>query len=702
MDKHPFLNPEFLTSWSRLTPEKVKPDIQEAIARAKKNIEQIHTQRPEQYTYETTFGALEKATEELHLGWTRLMHLDSVMDNQAQREAITEMMPEVVIFSSSISLNPELWNALKAASECPWVKELSPVKQRFIEETLKDFRESGADLPGEQKERYAQIESELNMLTKEFSENVLDSTNAWELVVTDPAMMAGIPEMAKEAARLDALDKGHGTEEAPAWRITLQQPSMTPVMQFADSDDLRRKVWEGSNGIGRGDKDNAALIASILKLREEKAKMLGFDSFGDYATSRRMAKSGQNALDFINRLHSEVYKPYQKEMEILLDYKNKKTGRDSDMLSPWETSYWSEKQRKELFDFDSENLRPYYSVANVMQGIFSIFGHLYGINFTQLPTVFLENGRKRTADEQDAVEVWHPEVLFYEVHDCSTGEHLGSFYADWHPRESKRGGAWMNCLVTGMPPQNKTPGKPHLGLVIGNMTKPVGSKPALLSHDEVETIFHEFGHLLHQILSDVKVKSLAGTNVAWDFVELPSQINENWCWERESVNLYAMHYETGEKIPQELFSRMRKARNYMSATAFMRQLAFGKLDLELHVNYPKYANGDLEEIDREILKNYRVRMTDESPSVARRMTHLFAASTGYAAGYYSYKWAEVLEADAFSRFLKEGIMNDKTGHDFRRSILSKGNSKPAEELFRDFMGREPDTKALLVKSGIIQ
>lgn len=700
MSTNPYLDPAFLIAWSELTPGRVKDDIRTAIARAKDQIEAICSLKADEMTYDNTFGALEQSSDELNRGWGRLMHLDSVMDNTAQREAIMEMMPEVVVFSSSIPLNPGLWAVIREAARQPWVASLTPVRQRFIEETLADFRESGADLPEEQKTRFSEIESELSLLTKEFGEYVLDATNAWELIVTDPVLMQGIPESAREAMRLDALDKGHGTEEQPAWRITQQQPSMAPVMQFADSDDLRRQVWEGANSVGTGKKDTAPLIAAILKLRQEKAQMLGFATFADYTTSRRMAETGLHALKFIDDLHGKVRPSYVRDMEEILAYRNGKTGSRHERLAPWEIAYWSEQRRRELFDFDEEQLRPYFSVGKVMQGMMDIYSRLFGITVNQRPTVFLESGRERTPEEEGHVEVWHSDVLFYDVHDAESGEHLGSFYADWHPRESKRGGAWMNSLETGSPPVNGKPREPHLALMVGNMTKPVGGKPALLSHGEVETVFHEFGHLLHQLLSEVEVKSLAGANVAWDFVELPSQINENWCWERESVDLYAEHYETGEKIPGELFDKMKAARNYMSATAFMRQLTFGKLDLELHTHYPRYADRDLEEVDREILGDYRVPLAREAPSVARRMTHLFSAPTGYAAGYYSYKWAEVLEADAFTRFLKEGILNPSTGMAFRECILSKGNSKPPAELYRDFMGRDPDPSALLVKSGI--
>ncbi len=698
MTEHPFLADEFHIRWSQLVPQRVEADIEAAIAKAQERLDAICAVAPEEATYENTFEALDAASEALDRGWGRLNHLDSVRDNKEQREVLNKMLPKVTAFSASVPLNPELWAVLKAFAESEAAARLGAVPARYVEETCADFRDAGADLATEQKKRMAALQSELAEATQKFSENVLDSTNAWDLVIEDEARLAGLPDSAKDAARADAAAKDLGSKEAPRWRITLQYPSMFPVYQYADDDDLRHQVYEGNCAVGRGGEyDNSKLVWKILRLRHENAELLGFANFADLTLQRRMARDGASALKFVEDLHDRIAAAFQRECAQLEAYKARKTGSAPGPLQPWQTAYWAERQRKELYDFNDEDLRPYFPVEKVMDGLFGLASRLFGISIKPRDSIFHEPG---STGSNGAPEVWDPDVTFYDLHDAETADHLGSFYADWHPRESKRNGAWMNFLETGLPARDGSPRKPHLGLICGNMTKPVGDKPALLTHNEVETIFHEFGHLLHQLLSEVPVKSLSGVRVPWDFVELPSQIMENFCWDRQALDFFARHHETGELIPDELFEKMIAARNYMSATAFMRQLALGKLDLEMHIHLSRYLERDLDEVDREILDGYKVPLASQPPTMARRFSHLFGNPTGYAAGYYSYKWAEVLDADAFTRFRREGVLNSETGHAFRDAILSKGNSKPADELYRDFMGRDPELQPLLERSGL--
>ncbi|MDP0492317.1 MAG: M3 family metallopeptidase [Verrucomicrobiota bacterium JB023] len=692
-DSHPFLSTDFHIRWSTLTPENVAADVRSAIEQAKAAIEKIKALPQEALTYANTFAALEKATEPLDRAWGRLNHLDSVSNNDAQRAALNELLPEVSAFYSAIPLDDGLWQQLKTVAEGD-LSSLDSVRRRFIEETCEGFISSGADLPADKKARMAEVSAELAQLTQKYSENVLDSTNAFELIIDDESRLAGLPESAKSAAAEDAAAKGHEGK----WRFTLQQPSMVPVLKHAEDDELRRELWTAFSTVAsEGEFDNADKVWKILELRQEKAELLGFKDFADLTLQRRMAKEGATALNFVQDLHDRIEDIFKQESLGLQEYKAAKTGAESTPLQPWEVAYWAEKQRQELYAFDDEVLRPYFSVEKVMSGMFAISSKIFGIDISERDSIYYESSSQR---DGDSIEVWHPECKFYDIHDSQSKEHLGSFYADWHPRESKRGGAWMNCLEAGLPPMGNGDRQPHLGLIIGNMTKPVGDKPALLTHSEVETIFHEFGHLLHQLLSEVEIKSLSGTNVPWDFVELPSQFMENYCWDRESLDFFARHYETGEPIPEELFQKMLAARNYLSATANMRQLSFGKLDLELHINLAKYQGRDLDEVEKEILATYRAPLASEVPGMAKRFNHLFSSPTGYAAGYYSYKWAEVLDADAFTRFQKEGILNESTGRDFRKMILSRGNSQPVDQTFRDFMGRDPDLNAFLARNGL--
>ena len=673
---HPFLCRDFHIEWSKLTPDHIIADVSLAIETGRANIETIKAVTPEEATFENTFGALESATADLDRSWGRVNHLDSVSNSEELRKALNEMLPLVSEFSSSISLDQQLWTVLKSFAHSHAADSLSDIQKRYVSETCEEFQSAGADLNEESKKRMFEINSALAKVTQKFGENVLDSTNAWELFISEESRLSGLPESAKTSAAEDAKAKGKEGQ----WRFTQQFPSMYPVMQYATDDQLRKEIWEGGCTIGNGgESDNTQLIWEILRLRKEKAALLGHDNFADLVLKRRMAKDGQGALRFTEDLHLKIREQFLKEVSELEAYKAEKTHSKPAPLEPWETAFWAEKRRKELYDFDDEALRPYFPVNQVMKGLFDLTSRLFGITITPA-----------------SAETWHPEVTFYEIRDTQSKDHLGSFYADWHPRESKRGGAWMNYLETGLP----SPRTPHLGLICGNMSKPTADKPALLTHREVETVFHEFGHLLHHLLSDVEIKSLAGVNVPWDFVELPSQIMENFCWDRQSLDLFARHYQTGETIPDALFEKMISARNYLSATTFMRQLALGKLDLELHLNSEQFLDGDLDAVDREILADYKAALATESPSMARRFSHLFSSPVGYAAGYYSYKWAEVLDADAFTRFQKEGVLNVETGMSFREEILSKGNSRSVDLSYEAFMGRGPNQDALLQRSGL--
>lgn len=675
--KHPFIDNTLTPKWSLMTPAQVKTDIEYALAQAEEKLQLIRDQLPLSLNYQNTLLALEAASENLENAWGKVGHLDAVANSPELRKVYNEMLPKVSEYFTKIPLDAKLWEKIKAYSESPEARQLSGIRKRFLEEVLMDFKESGADLPPEGKKRLEAIETELAQITQKYSENVLDATNAWELIIKDESELAGLPESAKEAAKEDALQKNLGTPDKPQWRFTLQGPSMQPILQYLDNDSIREKVWRASNAVGdESPYDNSELINKILKLRQEKAQLLGYSNFADLILKRRMAKNGTKALNFVEELHDKIENIFQNELKSLEEYKAKATGTKVEKLQPWDLSYWAEKRRKALYDFDEEELSPYFPIESVIAGMFQITVKLFNIEIK----------------EKKDVETWSNDVKYYEVYE-KNGRLLGAFYADWYPRENKRSGAWMNHLVTGIQ------GEPHLGVICGNLTRPTKQKPALLKHRDVETIFHEFGHLLHHILGDVEVKSLHGTNVAWDFVELPSQLLENWCWERDSLDLFARHYLTGQPIPQELLNKMLAARTYLSAIDTMRQLSIAKMDLDLHMKYHDTSK-NLDTFIDESLKNYLPEYKIKPKSLVRRFTHVFADPVGYAAAYYSYKWAEVLDADAFTRFKKEGILNPEVGLDFRSKILSKGNSSPAEELFRSFMGREPDIDALLERSGL--
>ena len=686
--------------WSRLRPALIETAMREALEMAQRQIDAIGDLDPPGLTFANTFLAFEEAGECVGRPWGRINHLDSVCNSPELREAMNAMLPEVTAFFADVYLNDNLWRTLRVFADSPAHSELSAVEKRFVEETLEDFRESGAGLPEEKQERLRAIERELAEITQSFSEHVLDATNAWDLVITDETELAGLPDVAKEGARVSALEKGHGTETSPQWRFTLQAPSYVPVLEYVENDPLRRKIWTALSMIGRqAPHDNRPLIPKILKLRREKAELLDRTHFADLILARRMAGSGGKALNFIHDLHDRIKDTFRSEIDALEAFKAEKTGKSPAPLEPWQLNYWSEQLRREQYDFDGEELRSFFPIQAVINGMFDLASELFGVRIEERPTEFVgEDYPLDESTDSGAVEVWHTEVRFYELFDANSDELLGAFYADWHPRESKRSGAWMNHFRTGEPGGEK-PREPHVGLICGNLTPPGEDRPALLSHDEVQTIFHEFGHLLHHLLGDVPVKSLNGIHVVWDFVELPSQIMENFCWEEAGLSRFARHHESGEPLPGTLLEKMRRARNFQAAMKTMRQLSFGKMDLELHL----LGDPENEDLDARIenwLKEYLVPTRTPRPNNSCAFLHLFSSPTGYAAGYYSYKWAEVLDADAFTRFRDAGVVSPEVGREFRAKILSQGKARDAADLFRDFMGRDPEIDALLIREGL--
>jgi oligopeptidase A len=675
-DTNPLLRVEFRIPFDRIRAEHVQPAASQLLNEARARLATLAAPDGER-TFDNTMRALDDMTEPLDWAMAVVRHLESVATYPDLRAAFNAAQPEVSAFYSGIPLDAGLWNNVKAYAATPEAAALTGERRRFLHKTVDTFRRHGADLDPAGKKRLEAIDVELTQITTKFAENVLDSTNAFELVLTKESDLAGLPPTAVASARESAQRKG-----LEGWRFTLQAPDYTAVMTYLDDAATRRQMYEAfAVRATKGDRDNRPIIVRILELRREKAALLGFANFADLVLEDRMAHSGERALRFLEDLKGKTERRFREENDELFEFRRSVEGPGSAPLAPWDVAYYAEKQRAALYDFDEEALRPYFPMERVEAGLFELVHRLYGIS----------------VEEEKGVPGWDPEVHYYNVRD-ENGVFLGGFYADWYPRENKRGGAWMDGLITGGPAPAGF--RPHLGLICGNLTPPVGGKPALLTHREVETIFHEFGHLLHHLLSRVETRSLAGTNVAWDFVELPSQIMENWCWERDALDLFARHYETGAPIPDELFQKMKRARNFRAANGQMRQLGFGFIDLNVHVRYDAARDGDPVQYTRAILQEFSPAPLPADHAMIAAFTHLFASPVGYGAGYYSYKWAEVLEADAFTRFRDGGIFSREIGASFRGEILSKGDSEDPAELYRHFMGRDPDPNALLQRSGL--
>ncbi|PWT97073.1 MAG: oligopeptidase A [Terriglobia bacterium] len=675
-DTNPLVHPEFRVPFDRIGAADVEPAIARLLASARERLEALAA-APEPRSFENTMRVLDEFTDPLDYAMAVVRHLESVATYPELRAAFNAVQPEVSAFYAGIPLHERLWAGIREYAATPEAQTLAGEQRRYLHKTIETFRRHGADLDVPGKKRLEEIDVELTRLTTKFGENVLDSTNVFELLVTDERQLAGLPPTALAAARESARNKG-----LEGWRFTLHAPDYFAVMTYLDDASVRQHVYNAySIRATGGTWDNRPLLNRILELRREKASLLGFRDFADFVLEDRMAHTGARALEFLEDLKRKTERRFREENQELLDFRRSLEGSSAAELQPWDVAYYAEKQRAALYSFDEEALRPYFPLDRVVEGLFELVHRLYGLQVR----------------EEAGAPAWDPQVRYYNVHD-EDGSFIGAFYADWYPRENKRGGAWMDALLTGGPIPDGF--RPHLGLICGNLTPPIGGKPALLTHREVETIFHEFGHLLHHLLSRVGIRTLAGTNVAWDFVELPSQIMENWCWEREALDLFARHWETGSPVPEDLFQKMKRARTFRAANAQMRQLGFGFVDLLLHVRYVPERDGDLVEYTRRILQQFSPAVLPQHHAMIAAFTHLFASPVGYGAGYYSYKWAEVLDADAFTRFRDHGIFSREIGGAFRAHILSQGDSEDPAELYRKFMGREPDPAALLIRSGL--
>jgi len=675
--ENPLLNLSFEIPFHSIRATHVEPAIQILIEQAARRLEQI-AEPQSLRTYANTMVPLDQLTEPLDTALSVVRHLESVATTPEMRAAYNAVEPIASAFYSRIPLHEGLWNTLQEFAATAEAASLQGVRKRYLRKTLDAFRRHGAALPPEGKAELERIDVELSALTTKFSENVLDATNSFELLITVETQLAGLPESAIEMARESAQAKG-----LDGWRFTLQQPSYLAAMMYLDDAAIREKLHRAyQSRAGSGQFDNTENLLRILALRKAKSALLGYPDFADFVLEDRMAAKGENAWFFLQGLREKTESFFQRENEDLAAFRRELEGSGAPALEAWDIAYYAEKLRKARYDLDEEMLRPYFPMAQVLDGMFGTVERLYGI----------------TVREKPGVPAWHADVKFYEIRD-ELGALIGAFYADWFPREDKRGGAWMDAFITGRPQDGAF--SPHLGLMCGNMNPPSGGKPALLTHRDVETVYHEFGHLLHHCLSRVEVRNLAGTSVPWDFVELPSQIMENWCWEREAMDMFARHWKTGEPLPQDLFERMLRARTFRAANAMMRQLSFGFLDLSLHRLYDPARHGDVNAYSRSILQQFSPATLGPDHSSVASFTHLFANPVGYAAGYYSYKWAEVLDADAFTLFMKLGVFSREAGLRFRRDILEKGDSEDPAELFRQFMGRDPDPAALLARAGLV-
>ena len=663
----PFGAPEF----DKIRNEHYLPAFEAGIAEGKAEIDAI-VANEEEPTFENTIEALEYAGQTLNKVAGIFYNLMEAHTNEEMQAIAEKVSPMLTEFSMYSSLNAPLFAKVKAVYEKKDSLGLDQDQMTLLENTYKGFVRGGANLSDSDKEVFGKLSEELSLASLQFSKNVLDATNAYTLHITDSADLAGLPEYVKIMGAETAKEK-----ELEGWAFTLAYPSFGPFMKYSENRELRRQMWTAYNtrAIG-GEFDNTDVVKKIVDLRIRKANLLGYETFADYALEVRMAKDRKTATEFINSLLVPSLPFAKKDVKEVRDYA-KANGFVGELM-PWDFSFWSERLQKEQYSLNEELLKPYFQLENCIDAVYGLATRLYGITFHELKDI----------------PVYHEEVKVYEVKDAD-GSHLALLYADFFPRASKRGGAWMTEF-RGQSIQNGVEYRPFINIVM-NFTKPTADAPSLITHSELTTFLHEFGHALHGILAQGRYPSLTGTGVSRDFVELPSQLMENWAYEPEYLNTFAKHYQTGEAIPMELIEKIVAAKNFQAGYAQVRQLHFGYLDMAWHTLTEVPSEGTIE-FEQNTLAPYAVLPSVEGCAFSTSFSHIFTG--GYSAGYYSYKWAEVLEADAFSLFLEKGIFNTEVSNAFRKEILEKGGTEDEAVIYRNFRGHDPQPEALMEKLGL--
>jgi len=669
-----FHTPDEAVPFDKIKTEHYQPALDYAITEAKKNVQKIKDSA-EAPNFKNVIEALETSSELLDQVSGIYFNLFSAEANEEHQALAKEISPKLAAYSSDITLDKTLFTKIKSVFENQENENLDQEQKMLLENYFKNFSRNGALLNDQNKTKLRQIDQELSTLSPQFSENVLKATNKFEMIIKDKADLSGLPESAIEAAAHEAEAKEHTGK----WLFNLQGPSFLPFMMYANNRELRKKLWTAFSSKAFGDDfDNQENILNIVRLKSERAKLLGFKNHAEFVLAERMAKNEQTVFQFLEKLLVPAKKAADKDLSELKQFRKELEGQSE--IMPWDIAYYSEKLKEKKYSFNEEELRPYFKLENVVAGVFEHARKLYGLEFQQVTDVPL----------------YHPDVKVFRVTEAATQKYIGLFYTDFFPRATKKPGAWMtNIRDQGL--QQGQIKRPHVSIVC-NFTKPTPQKPSLITYDEVHTLFHEFGHALHGLLSECKYRSLSGANVYWDFVELPSQIMENWVKEKESLDLFAKHYETNQPIPAELIEKVKRANLFQSGWFCLRQLQFGFLDMYWH-STPTDQIRNVDEFESNSVSKTRILPKIEGTNGSCSFSHIFAG--GYSAGYYSYKWAEVLDADAFEYFKEKGLFNQEVASKFKNFVLSKGGTEHPMELYKKFRGREPDPNALLKRDGLL-